>query len=85
LTHTSSQMEIVMIEVNPRFTVSLTKEEVQTLIHALFECRILNTHTAQEQDLAPLSEHLKRRLARREQELRELEELMRGPDLQVGI
>ncbi len=74
-----------MTEFNTRFSVSLTKEEVQTLIHALFECRILNTHTAQEQDLAPLSEHLKRRLARREQELRELEELMRGPDLQVGI
>ena len=74
-----------MTEFNTRFSVSLTKEEVQTLIHALFECRILNTHTAQEQDLAPLSERLKRRLARREQELRELEELMRGPDLQVGI
>ena len=74
-----------MIEVNPRFTVSLTKEEVQTLIHALFECRILNTHTAQEQDLAPLSEHLKRRLARREQELKELKELMEGPDYNVGI
>ena len=74
-----------MIEVNPRFTLSLTKEEVQTLIHALFECRILNTHTAQEQDLAPLSEHLKRRLARREQELKELEELMEGPDYLVGI
>ena len=74
-----------MTEFNTRFSVSLTKEEVQTLIHALFECRILDTHTAQEQDLAPLSEHLKRRLARREQELRELEELMRGPDLQVGI
>ena len=74
-----------MTEFNTRFSVSLTKEEVQTLIHALFECRILNTHTAQEQDLAPLSEHLKRRLARREQELRELEELTRGPDLQVGI
>ena len=74
-----------MTEVNTRFSVSLTKEEVQTLIHALFECRILNTHTAQEQDLAPLSAHLKRRLARREKELQELKELMEGPDLQVGI
>ncbi len=74
-----------MTEFNTRFSVSLTKEEVQTLIHALFECRILNTHTAQEQDLAPLSERLKRRLTRREQELKELKELMEGPDLQVGI
>ena len=74
-----------MTELNTRFSVSLTKEEVQTLMHALFECRSLNTHTAQEQDLAPLSEHLKRRLARREQELKELKELMEGPDLQVGI
>ena len=74
-----------MTELNTRFSVSLTKEEVQTLIHALFECRILNTHTAQEQDLAPLSEYLKRRLARREQELQELKELMEGPDYNVGI
>ena len=74
-----------MPELNTRFSVSLTKEEFQTLMHARFECRILNTHTAQEQDLAPLSEHLKRRLARREKELQELKELMEGPDLQVGI
>ena len=74
-----------MTELNTRFSLSLTKEEVQTLIHALFECRILNTHTAQEQDLAPLSEYLKRRLARREQELQALKELMEGPDYNVGI
>jgi hypothetical protein len=74
-----------MSEDKTSFPVNLTKDEVQTLLHALFECRILNTHTAQEQDLKPLSDRLKLRLERRQKELQELKELMEGPDYQVGI
>jgi hypothetical protein len=74
-----------MTEDKTSFPINLTKDEVQTLLHALFECRILNTHTAQEQDLKPLSDKLKLRLEQRKKELENLKELMEGPDLQVGI
>jgi hypothetical protein len=74
-----------MTEDRTAFPVNLTKDEVQTILHALFECRILNTHTAQEQDLKPLSDRLKLRLEQRKKEMKNLQDLMEGPDLQVGI
>ena len=79
LTHTTSQTEIAMTEVNTRFPVSLTKEEVKAIIRGLHEIFL------EEELKTGLIERLRLRLAQREQELANLKELMEGPDMQVGI
>jgi uncharacterized membrane protein len=68
-----------MTEVNARFPVSLTKEEVKAVIRGLHEIFL------EDELKAGLIERLRLRLAQREQELADLKELMEGPDLQVGI
>ena len=68
-----------MTEVNTRFPVSLTKEEVKAIIRGLREIFL------EEELKTGLIERLRLRLAQREQELANLKELMEGPDLQVGI
>ena len=68
-----------MTEVNTRFPVSLTKEEVKALIRGLHEIFL------EEELKTGLIERLRLRLAQREQELANLKELMEGPDMQVGI
>tara|TARA_B100001094_G_scaffold94823_1_gene90772 strand:- start:368 stop:586 length:219 start_codon:yes stop_codon:yes gene_type:complete len=72
-------MEIAMTEVNARFPVSLTKEEVKAIIRGLHEIFL------EEELKTGLIERLRLRLAQREQELANLKELMEGPDMQVGI
>ena len=79
MTHTTSQTEIAMTEVNTRFPVSLTKEEVKAIIRGLREIFL------EEELKTGLIERLRLRLAQREQELANLKELMEGPDMQVGI
>ncbi len=79
LTHTTSQTEIAMTEVNTRFPVSLTKEEIKAIIRGLHEIFL------EEELKTGLIERLRLRLAQREQELANLKELMEGPDMQVGI
>ena len=79
MTHTTSQTEIAMTEVNTRFPVSLTKEEVKAIIRGLHEIFL------EEELKTGLIERLRLRLAQREQELANLKELMEGPDMQVGI
>ena len=68
-----------------QFPVMLTKGDVETILHTLFECRVLRTHTAQEQDLESLSNKLEARLSMRAKDLERLEDLMNQPDYQVGI
>ena len=68
-----------MTEVNTRFPVSLTKEEVKAVIRGLHEIFLEDELTA------GLLERLRLRRAQREQELADLKELMEGPELQVGI
>jgi len=68
-----------MTEVNTRFPVSLTKEEVKAIIRGLHEIFL------EEELKTGLIERLRLRLAQREQELANLKELMEGPDMQVGI
>ncbi len=68
-----------MTEVNARFPVSLTKEEVKAIIRGLHEIFL------EEELKTGLIERLRLRLAQREQELANLKELMEGPDMQVGI
>tara|TARA_R110000796_G_scaffold201936_1_gene318190 strand:+ start:1238 stop:1456 length:219 start_codon:yes stop_codon:yes gene_type:complete len=72
-------MEIAMTEVNARFPVSLTKEEVKAIIRGLREIFL------EEELKTGLIKRLRLRLAQREQELANLKELMEGPDMQVGI
>ena len=68
-----------MTEVNTRFPVSLTKEEVKAIIRGLHEIFL------KEELKTGLIERLRLRLTQREQELANLKELMEGPDMQVGI
>lgn len=68
-----------MTEVNTRFPVSLTKEEVKAIIRGLREIFL------EEELKTGLIKRLRLRLAQREQELANLKELMEGPDMQVGI
>ena len=68
-----------MTEVNTRFPVNLTKEEVKAIIRGLHEIFL------EEELKTGLIERLRLRLAQREQELANLKELMEGPDMQVGI
>ena len=68
-----------MTEVNARFPVSLTKEEVKAIIRGLREIFL------DEELKTGLIERLRLRLTQREQELANLKELMEGPDMQVGI
>jgi len=68
-----------MTEVNARFPVSLTKEEVKAIIRGLREIFL------EEELKTGLIKRLRLRLAQREQELANLKELMEGPDMQVGI
>ena len=68
-----------------QFPVMLAKGDVETILHALFECRVLRTHTAQEQDLKSLSDKLEARLSMRVKDLERLEDLMNQPDYQIGI
>tara|TARA_Y100000389_G_C17318240_1_gene441642 strand:+ start:352 stop:558 length:207 start_codon:yes stop_codon:yes gene_type:complete len=68
-----------MTEVNTRFPVSLTKEEIKAIIRGLHEIFL------EEELKTGLIERLRLRLAQREQELANLKELMEGPDMQVGI
>ena len=68
-----------MTEVNTRFPVSLTKEEVKAIIRGLREIFL------DEELKTGLIERLRLRLTQREQELANLKELMEGPDMQVGI
>ena len=68
-----------MTEVNTRFPVSLTKEEIKAIIRGLHEIFL------EEELKTGLIERLRSRLAQREQELANLKELMEGPDMQVGI
>ena len=68
-----------MTEVNTRFPVSLTKEEVKAIIRGLHEIFL------KDELKTGLIERLRLRLTQREQELANLKELMEGPDMQVGI
>ena len=70
-----------MTQFNARFSVSLTKEEVE----AILSCLRRGLFGRREVLLTGLIERLERRLTRREEELKELEELMEGPDYLVGI
>ena len=66
-----------MTGLNTRFSVSLTKEEIQTILSCL--------RAGSMQPVTQLIERLERRLTRRDEELKELEELLDGPDYLVGI
>ena len=66
-----------MNEFNTRFSVSLTKEEVETILSCL--------RAGSMEPVSELIRHLERRLSAREKELKELEELMAQPDYDVGI
>ena len=64
----------------PRFSVMLTRTEVEAILSYL-----RSTYRAQFHPTSDLIERLERRLVARKKELEDLKELMEGPAYQVGI
>ncbi len=69
-----------MSEDETQFPVMLTRAEVETILSYL-----RSTYRAQFHPISDLIERLERRLSAREKELKELEELMAQPEIDVGI